>query len=204
MVDRLVPDENDHGVVRRDVDMGDGTHAERYAVSNLQGSPQFFTGREFRTFFEFSAENGNAIPSGQRVLLRAVFATNTLLTLAAGSLDEGEVRIRSFAGGTPTGVFNVSMPTIRANAMTTVPAYTALNSFAATAPGLAATVDISGGAQGDVLRSKVANASGQQSSVGSGADAERGFPPATIYILIENIGTSAAEGILRFRWAELP
>lgn len=203
MVDRLVADENDTGVIRRDVDMGDGTHAERYAVSNLQGSPQFFTGREFRTFLEFSAENGNAIPAGQRILLRAVFATNTILTLAAGTLDEGEVRIRSFAGGTPTGVFNVTMPTIRANSMTTVPAYTALNAFTATAPGLPAAVDISGGVQGDVLRTKTANASGQQSTVGSGADAERGFPPATIYVLIENIGTAAAEGVIRFRWTEM-
>lgn len=204
MADRTVRDENDNGVTRRDVDMGDNTYAERYAVSQLQGTPLFYRGREFRTFFEFSTENGNAIPTGQRILIRAVFGANTLLTLAGNSLDEGKVRIRSFAGATPTGVFSVALPVIRANAMSTVPAYTSLTTFDATAPGLPAAVGVTGGVQGDVVREEVATATGQQSSVGSGADPERGLPPGAVYVLIESIGTGPAEGVIRFRWAEVP
>lgn len=203
MADRLIRDENDAGVIRRDVDMGDGTFAERYAVSNLQASPEFYIGREFRTFHEFSTENGNAIPTGQRIVIRATLAVNTLLTVASASLDDGEVRIRSIVGGTPAGVFS-AMPTIRANAMTSVPSYTAVNTFEVTAAGASPGVGVTGGVTADVIRAKTSNASGQTSSVGSIAESARGLPAGVVLILVESIGSSSAEGVLRFRWTEVP
>lgn len=202
MADKLVRDENDGGVIRRDVDMGDGTYAERAVLAVAE--PEFYANRQFRTFLEFSTANGNTIPTGQRILIRATLNVNTILTLANIELDAGSVRVRSFAGGTPTGVFS-AMPVVRANAMSTAPAYTAVDTYEATAPGLAATVNITGGVLGDVVRVKTANQNVSTSSVSvNGGASVRGLPVGVVYILIESFGTDPAEGVIRFRWMEMP
>lgn len=219
MANRVVRDENDAGVLRLDVDMGDGTHAERYigqppaflltGTTNPRmrvdvGQTGFFEGREFRTFREFSVTAGTQIPAGQRMLFRAVIAVNTILMSLDFAGDSGQIRVRTFVGGTPTGAFSETLPIIKANAMTVTPAYTGVNAIHATAPGNAAAVDLTGGTQLDVLRLKVENATAQESSVGETADSERGLAPSTYYILVENIGSGAFEGTMHARFEERP
>lgn len=205
MVDRLVRDENDGGVIRRDIDMGDTTFSERGVTHVNDGTSEFWIGHEFRSYLEFSTQNSNSIPVGQRILVRAVLAVNTVLTLAQSTLESGQIRIRSIVGGTPTGAFSVPMTSIRANAMSTTPAYASVNVFSATAPGLPAAVGIAGGTDSDVVRLKAASQNNQSQSVGAAAEPARGLPAATIYILLENVhATDVAEGMIKFRWSERP
>lgn len=205
MVDRLVRDENDGGVVRRDIDLGDGTFCERGVAHINDGTSEFFVGHEFRNYLEFSTQSGNAIPSGQRILIRAVLGVNTVLTLALATIESGQLRIRSIVGGTPTGTFSAAMPSIKANAMTTTPVYASVNAFTATAPGLPAAVTLTGGVDSDVVRLKAAAQNNNSQSVGAMAESARGLPAATVYILLDNVhATDAAEGIIKFRWSERP
>lgn len=204
MVDRLVKDENDAGITRRDVDMGDDTYAERTVTSDAPGSPGFFRGREFRTFYEFSAAAGTSIPAGQRVLFRTVLgAANMLLESLELSIDDGQVRVSSHAGGVITGVFGTVLPVIPANSMAGTPVYAATAVMSATAAGLAAAVNIVGSSVRDIIRVKTPSGGGASNSESSTIDSVRGLPAtATFYILVENVGGGPVEGTMRMRWQE--
>ncbi len=104
MADRIVRDENDAGVLRLDVDMGDTTFAERYLAhppSFLitgqygdmrprlrvdEGSTGFYEGREFRMFLEFD------IPTGQEIWVRHTISKNFILHDQRISIETGAVR----------------------------------------------------------------------------------------------------------------
>jgi hypothetical protein len=203
MADKLVRDENDAGVVRRDVDMGDGTFAEQLIAASALGNPGFFRGREFRTFYEFSTTGGTQIPANNRVLFRTVLGSNMLLESLELSIDDGQVRVTSHAGGTPTGAFVTTLPIIPANTMVGAPTYTSLTVISATAAGLAAAVAITGSSLRDVVRVKTPAGGGASNSENSAVDSVRGLPAgATFYILVENLGAGAVEGTMRLRWQE--
>lgn len=217
MADRLVRDENDAGVVRRDVDMLDGTHAERVVATppanmlagtsspRLQvdpGSSGFFDRREFRIFREFATALGTQIPTGQRVLLRFVAPLNTILTMGQITVDSGHARITTYLAGTPTGAFS-ALPIYSANTMSDVAAYVPVVTVDITAAGLPAAVAITGSPL-DVLRLKVSTAGGQAQSIGTSGDVERGIMAGTYFILIENLGADVLEGVLKLRWEERP
>jgi hypothetical protein len=202
-MDRIVRDENDNGVTRRDVDMGDGSFGERCVVSTDAGTPGFYRGREFRSFYEFSTTGGTQIPAGNRVLFRAVLANNMLLEALELSIDDGQIRVTSHAGGTPTGVFATTLPIIAANSMVGTPVYAPTTVFSATAAGLPAAVAITGSSLRDVIRVKTPAGGGASNSENSTVDSARGLPAgATFYILVENIGAGAVEGTIRMRWQE--
>jgi hypothetical protein len=203
MADKLVRDENDAGVIRRDVDMGDGTWAERMASASDLGTPGFMRGREFRSFYEFSTVGGTQIPVSNRVLFKFVLGANMMLEAVELSIDDGAVRVSSHAGGVITGVFSTTLPIIPANSMTGTPAYTALTVITATPAGLAAAVNITGSSVRDVVRVKTPAGGGASNSEVSTVDSVRGLPSgATFYILVENTGIGVVEGTLRLRWQE--
>jgi hypothetical protein len=203
MADRLVRDENDGGVVRRDVDMGDGTWAERGNVTSDLGNPGFFRGREFRSFYEFSTTAGTQIPANNRILFRAALGASMLLESLELSIDDGQVRVTSHAGGTPTGAFVTTLPIIAANSIVGTPVYTPLVVLSATAAGLIAAVNITGSSLRDVVRVKTPAGGGASNSENSTVDSVRGLPTgATFYILVENLGAGNVEGTLRMRWQE--
>lgn len=202
MPDKIVADTKDGGVRLRFVDMGDGTHALRTVSSSSPVSPGFVAGREFRSFHEFSVAAGSQIPANNRVLFRFVLGANMLLDSLELAIDDGQVRVTSHAGGTPTGVFS-ALPVIPANSMVGTPVYTSLTALAATPPGSAAAVNIVGSVLRDVFRVKTPAGGGASMSVPSTIDAPRGLPAgATFYVLVENNGTGPVEGTLRLRWQE--
>lgn len=169
------------------------------------GSTGFFARREFRTFKAFEAVNSTQIPANQRVLIRTVAAVNTIFTGLAFDFDNGTIRASSYNGGTPTGTFNQPFSIISTNTMTEKPAYTPVTTMAATAPGLAASVALTGGTLLDVVRVKTANATSSVTTINATADDPRGVPPAsTFYLLIENISNGDAEGTLHLRFEERP
>lgn len=201
------------------IDMLDGTYAERViaqppaflltGTTNPRlrvdvGQTGFFENREFRTFREFSQPLGTHIPTNQRMLFRIVAPINFILMSLTVTADNGQIRVTSYVGGTPTGAFAQTPPILAANSMTTAPVYSPQLVITNTAAGLVAAVAITGGLLRDVLRLKVENSTGSAASVGTEQDSERGNPPATYYILVENIGAGDFEGVLKTRWEERP
>lgn len=159
----------------------------------------FFEGREFRTFRELS------IASGATLVMRITVPVNTILQNVRLSLDAGSVKLRTVAGGTPTGTFTDDLPIIPKNTMTggvfpapPLPLYVAQNTVMSGATALTGGVDI------DVIRIVVANASGQASSVGAAVDDSRGVGPGTYYWIFNNFGSGTATGVFSSFWEERP
>lgn len=163
------------------------------------GQTGFFEGREFRTFKELN------ISAGATLVMRVIVPVNTILQNVRISLDDGSLKLRTVAGGTPAGSFAEALPIIPKNTMTgglfpapPLPLYVAQNSISSGATGLSGGIDI------DVLRIVVANASGQASSVGSAVDDSRGVGPGTYYWVFTNFGSGAATGVFSSFWEERP
>ena len=66
----------------------------------------FFEKREFRTYREFSQPLSTQIPNGQRVLMRFVSTLNFILMDLSIVGDNGQIRMVSYIGGTPSGTFS--------------------------------------------------------------------------------------------------
>lgn len=159
----------------------------------------FFEGREFRTFKELS------IASGATLVFMITVPVNTILQNVRLSLDAGSIKLRTVAGGTPTGSFTETLPIIPKNTMTggifpapPTPLYAAQNVITSGATALTGGVDI------DILRIVVANASGQAQSIGAAVDDSRGVGPGTYYWVFNNFGTGTATGVFSSFWEERP
>lgn len=159
----------------------------------------FFEGREFRTFKELS------IAAGATLVMRIIVPVNTILQHVGLTLDAGSVKLRTVAGGTPTGTFSDALPIIRKNNMAgglfpapPLPMYTAQNVVESGGTALTGGVDI------DVLRLVVAGASGQATTVGGNQDDARGVGPGTYYWVFNNFSNSTATGVFSSFWEERP
>lgn len=184
-------------------DGGEGGIAPRLRVD--PGSTGFYARREFRAFKAFDAGLGTQIPTGQRVLVRTTTAVNTVFTNFEFDFDNGAIRVSFYSGGTPTGVFNQPLLVLSTNSMTEKPAYTAVTTLTATAPGTSGTVSLTGGTLADVVRLKTANATASATSINAPSDNPRGVPAgSTFYLLVENISNGDAEGTIHWRWEERP
>ena len=149
----------------------------------------FWEGLQYRTFREIS------IPQGTTSVFKVVVPVDTVLYDVSLTLDAGAIRLRTVAGGTEGGTFSTALPILRKNTMTDAPVILAQNII--TTGGTH-----SGGADIDVIRLVAANATAQQSSVGSKAYDQRGVGPGTYYWKLENISNSAATGVFTAFWEE--
>lgn len=161
------------------------------------GQTGFFEGREFRSFKEIN------IAAGATLVFRVIVPVNTILQHVGLILDDGKIKMRPVAGGTPTGTFNDPLPIIPKNNMTggqfpapPVPLYVAQTTIVSGGTALTGGTDI------DVLRLVVAGASGQASTVGDSVDDARGVAPGTYYRVLNNFGSGAATGVFSTFWEE--
>lgn len=193
------------------IDMLDGSHAERVIAQppfdlltdggtgpNRRirvdvGQTGFFSGREFRTFREFS------IAAGQTLVLKIVVPINAILLEQSMELDAGSVRITNAAGGTEGGTFSETLPIIGKNNMTERPTPFYAPQIVFTAGGTH-----TGGFIFDIHRVVAATATAQQSTVGNIVGDERGIAANTYYVRYENFGSSAATGTIWFFYEERP
>ena len=167
------------------------------------GQTGFFSGREFRTFFEFN------IPSNNVQTIKFNSAIDFILWEQNLELDAGSVRLEVFTGTvTEIATFNVSLPKIGKNRMIArqQPYYTSVvNATTHSAPvALGSSINIASATQTDKLRLVAANATAQQQSVSGGAQSERGIPPGSYYIQLHNFGSGAATGTYSVIWEERP
>lgn len=187
--------------VKKLVDRGDGTHAERveayppvklmtdgdgdYARLRVdQGQTNFWSGKQFRTFQKLD------ILSGASATIRATVGVNIVLYETSFTTENSSIEVQLRAGGTATGPWT-AMPVIRKNTMTTSPVITSQ-----------VTMDYDGGHTGgttiDLVRVMAGN---KQSSVG-GTDSERGVGPGTYYYVITNTGNQTATVVFAGFWEE--
>jgi hypothetical protein len=157
------------------------------------GQTSFHDGREFRTFYEFS------IAALSSVWFRVTVGVDTILYDVNLTVDAGSVRLRTFAGGTPVGVYGTPLPIIPKNTMSirSTPIYPSSNSISTGGTGQTGGVNI------DIVRVVAANATAQQSSVGSKAFDQRGVGAGTYYWQIENFSNGTATGVFSGFWAEI-
>ena len=130
------------GPTRKEIDMGDGSFAERFLAqppskiltdnggqgpnSRLRvdvAQTGFFAGREFRTFKEWS------VATTATYVIKAVVPVNTILFEFGIEVEAGSARIETVVGGTEGGSFSETLPIFVTNTMTErpTPFYTAQN-----------------------------------------------------------------------------
>ena len=194
--------------VKKLIDRGDGTHAERveayppvklmtdsdgdYARMRVDvGQTGFFAGREARTFYEFSIE------SGTTEVIKVVSPINTIVQIFSVELDLAEIRLELRVGGTEGGTFDTALPIFKTNTMTSQSGYTPQ-----------VTMNLGGTHTGGTLVNVLTAISGANpnKAVASSATDELpdGFAAGTFYIKLINTDGATASGIFRARWEERP
>ena len=162
------------------------------------GQTGFFEGREFRTFYEFQ------VNQGESQFFKFVCSKDFILFDLNISLDAGSLKLKIFSiGGTEGGTFNVPLPVFGKNRM---------NDRFQSSPGvyLTSVMQITTGGtytQGsaillDLFRIVTASATSQQRTVGGSVSGERGLPPGTYYIQLENFGNGHCNGVMNGFWEE--
>ena len=189
------------------VDRGDGTYASRveayppkilmtdddgdYARVRVDvGQTGFFAGREFRTFYDFT------INDGATFVLKAVTSVNVILYDFTVDVELGDIEVELLGGGTEGGTFSINLPILKTNNMTDASDYA--SNVVMTANGTH-----TGGTAFDKFRIFVGD---NLSKIGTKTASEQypiGFAPGTYYIKLKNlVGNKQAKGIFRARWEE--
>lgn len=164
------------------------------------GQTSFFTGKEFRTFKELN------IPNGQKYIIRVTVPLNIIVHSFDIAIDQGQLRVTTMAGGTPSGgTFSEVLPIIRKNEMTEVPQPAHVAQVVIDAIPPSATAAHAGGVQRDVQRLVAPNGQSVTVAVVGGEDSERGIPGGTVfYQIFENLGANAVLGTVHAHYEERP
>ena len=190
------------------VDRQDGTYVERveaYPPKVLMtdadgefarmrvdsGNTAFFSGREARTFYEFS------IATGASQVIKVVSLTDTILQTFSVELDLAALRLELVVGGTESGTFATPLPIFKTNTMTTASNYVpqvTMNRGGTHTGGT--VVDLLTAISGDKLQKSTA--------VNVTEALPQGFAAGTFYIRLTNTDGATAKGIFRARWEERP
>lgn len=149
----------------------------------------YVEGRQFKSFYDFS------LTTAQEVVFKFVSPVDFEIISEWASITEGEIEIKVYKGGTPSGTFNSAAPVIGQNLSTErpLPYYESLVT-------LASGGTHTGGTQLETVRVKSANATAFQSSVGALGIEKWFFPADSYYIHIKCI--TASKGVYNLRWEE--
>lgn len=162
----------------------------RLRVDTSQTS--LFTGRQFRTFKEFS------IASGATYIIKVNVNVNTILWNAGITVDAGSIKLSTYAGGTPSVTPVDVIPVIPKNTMSSrpTPFYTTQNAL------VGGTATLTGGVVIDVARVVTAGATAQQITVGLSQFGERGVGTGEYFWVFNNFGNGTATGVFSAYWEE--
>ena len=196
-------------LVRKLVDMGDGSHEERvvsippfdlmtdggdgeYRRLRVDvGQTGFFAGREFRSFLQFS------IPTTSELVIKIVAGCDTIVQQITAELTLAAIRFELRVGGTEGGTFNTALPVFKTNQTSTVSNYESQITMAYGGTHTGGTlVDVF-----EAISGSNANKAVVQSIT---EDLPVGFSAGTYYIKLVNIDGATALGILKLRWEERP
>lgn len=183
------------------VDRNDGTHAERVEAyppvklmtdndgpySRLRvdvAQTSFWAGREFRAVHKFT------VASNATYTVRMVHGANTVLYDLNITVEDSDIEMTSYLGGTATGPWT-SVEVQRQNTMTTTPIVTSQT-----------TVDYDGAHTGGSVIDIVRVPANNKFSALSGPFSERGLAPGTYYHVIQNTGNQTATVVFSAHWEE--
>lgn len=166
-----------------------GGPSQRLRVDAAQTS--FFAGREARTFYDLS------IPTATSIVIKAVVPVDIILNRLDIVINTEEILVETVVGGTPGGVFGITLPVLPANTMSERP--TPLYSFLTL---LTAGGTHTGGTVIDIIRLKTGGSTQQSISVGSSSFDERGIAANTYYYRLSNLGNGTLVGVFKARWEE--
>ncbi len=177
--------------------------ADRFAVAQIdQLTPAFYDGREFRTFKEL------VIPALGTYVIRCVVPLDIVFSGLELSLDAGYLRVGTYVGGTPGGVFAETLPRFCTNNM--APGTNHRDNY----PGIYAPQTLltaggthTGGTELDVQRIKVNEDNKASASIGNGIEAfrgDRGVAVGTYYFRFLSLNSVPVKGVFRARWEEKP
>lgn len=150
----------------------------------------FFEGREFRMSFEFD------IASGANEVLRFSATTDFILWEQRIEVDEGFLIYTPTINPATAIGFTTPVPQYGKNRMSVAPVVT--NTVTVTNGGA-----ITGGTVVETIRIKVANASGQQQTVGDAVSSERGLPAGDYYLMLHAEG-SRTRGVINLTYEIRP
>lgn len=164
------------------------------------GQTGLFTGREFRSFYEFN------IPTGQSVWLKFVSPVDFMLFEQSLEVDAGAIRFEAKSGVTQTTPITNGVPIFGKNLMAQrlQPYYVGQVTLDSYGPAATASPPITGGVVREVFRVVTVNATAQQRSVGGAAQSERGLPAGTYILELRNISNGTATGVYSLAWEERP
>lgn len=153
----------------------------------------FFTGHEFRSYFEFS------IATGTSQYLQFVAPVEFILFEQSLVLSDGQMRFSAHIDGTPAGSFSTSLSIFGKNRMLTRP-----KPFYVPKITIATGGTHSGGTEVDVIKLLTSGATAQRTSIGGSIFQERGLPAGTYHLKFQNTGAGTATGIYYLFWEERP
>lgn len=142
----------------------------------------FFEGREFRISYEFN------IASGSTQVIKFSCTSDFILWEQRIEVDEGFLIYKPTINPSTATGFITTIPQYGKNRMSTTPVVT--NTVTVTTGGT-----ITGGDAVETARIKVANATGQQASVGGAVYSERGLPAGDYYLTLKADG-AITKGII--------
>lgn len=180
-------------------DVGSGFDRARVDV----GQTGFFEGREFRSYFEFSAEKTTSIAVGGTRTFKFTCPVDFILQGQALEVDKGGVSLRVFTGTTDGGGWT-SVPVIAKNRSPT------RREFSTGYYVGQATLQTGGtftlGTEGDVLRARTASQTVSATNVGATQDDARFLPAGSYFIRVAPLTgvNDPSEGIYSIAWEERP
>lgn len=178
-------------------DLGSGFDRQRVDV----GQTGFFEGREFRSYFEFSADAGTSLAVGATRSFRFVSPVDFILQSQTIEVDKGGVRIRAFINATDNGSWT-TVPVISKNRS---PAHRVFPSGYYVGQATFFTGgSFTGGTEVDVLRSRTASQTVASSNVNASQDATRYLPAGTYFLIMQPLSgvNDTSEGIYSLSWEE--
>lgn len=168
----------------------DGGTGEYRRLMVEDGSTGFFAGREFHTFWDFSI-----VASGTRVI-QVITAVDVILKEFDVELDKAKLQVSLYAGGTGTGTFDLPLPILKTNGMSTAGVYASQVAMADNGTGH------TGGVLNDIFRIDASNKGEAKTLISAH---KYGFPAGTYYIVLQNlVNNESATGIFSALWEERP
>lgn len=165
-----------------------------------QGQTSLFEGREFRSYYEFSADVGTAIAVGGTLNLKFTCSVDFILQNQSLQVDKGGLRLVAYSGGTDGGGWT-SVPVVAKNRSTSrrTPYYVGSGAFY-----FGGT--FSGGTEVDVIRNRTASQTVSAINVNASQDSVRYLPAGTYFIQLKPLAgvNDSSEGVYSLSWEERP
>jgi len=154
----------------------------------------FFTGHEFRSYYEFS------IAAAASITIRFISPVEVILFNQHITISQSSIKVEAIINGTPAGTYSTSLPIIGKNRMLSRP-----EPYYESQATMMTGGTVSGGTVMDIMLASVGTQGNQaQASQSDNINDERGLPAGTYYLRITNTGSDTCTGVYSLWWEERP